>query len=348
VGDPNAPAVIRDLIMPESPNEKLHTHPRQTRQQAGAKSGVDEARARSPSRTSTRGNPFPPYAELHCLTNFSFLRGASHPEELVARAAELGYAALAITDRNSLAGIVRAHLAAREHGLHLLIGAEITPVDAPPLVLIAPDRSAYARLSRLITRGRLRMPKGKCAIYLQDIADLAVGLIALVLPGRTHASSCHSAGVPTKSGRPSNLASPRNRGQIPRFARDDERSSLFRASAPPSLRPSVPPSLRDSPDPSLPRSLVPFLVYREIFTDNLYLAAELAYDLPDETRLAQLVELSQRTGIPLVAANNVHYHVPERRYLQDVLTCIRARCTLAEAGARLFANVTGRPKTSRV
>src|SRR5690349_17416683 len=91
------------------------------------------------------------YAELHCKTNFSFLEGASHPDELVQQAAELGYAALAITDRNSLAGVVRAHVAAKQAGLKLLIGAEITPVDAPPIVLIAPDRKSYGRLSRLIT-----------------------------------------------------------------------------------------------------------------------------------------------------------------------------------------------------
>ena len=113
----------------------------------------------------------PCYAELHCKTNFSFLEGASHPDELVARAAELGYAALAITDRNSLAGVVRAHGAAKPLGLKLLIGAEITPLDAPPVALWATDRAAYGRLSRLITLGRRssqrRMPsdvgRSRCA-----------------------------------------------------------------------------------------------------------------------------------------------------------------------------------------
>src|ERR1700751_3195886 len=93
------------------------------------------------------------YAELHCKTNFSFLEGASHPDELVSRAAELGYAALAITDRHSLAGVVRAYEAAKEVGLKLLIGAEIWPSDATPVVLWATDRASYARLSQLITRG---------------------------------------------------------------------------------------------------------------------------------------------------------------------------------------------------
>jgi error-prone DNA polymerase len=99
------------------------------------------------------------YAELHCKSNFSFLEGASHAEELAAQAAALGYAALAVTDRNSLAGVVRAHLAAKEAGLKLIVGAEITPLDAPPVVLWATDRQAYGRLSRLITAGRRRAPK---------------------------------------------------------------------------------------------------------------------------------------------------------------------------------------------
>src|SRR5436309_9027451 len=101
----------------------------------------------------------PRYAELHCYTNFSFLCGASHPDELVQRAAELGYAALAITDRHSLAGVVRAHVAARDAGLKLLIGVEITPQDGPPLVLLATDRPSYGRLSELLSRGKMRAPK---------------------------------------------------------------------------------------------------------------------------------------------------------------------------------------------
>src|SRR5690348_15080087 len=84
----------------------------------------------------------PRYAELHCKTNFSFLRGASHPDELVTQAAQLGYTALAITDYNSLAGVVRAHVAAKEAGLKILIGAEITPEDAPTVLLYAPDAEA--------------------------------------------------------------------------------------------------------------------------------------------------------------------------------------------------------------
>ena len=123
------------------------------------------------------------YAELHAKSNFSFLEGASHPEELVERAAELGYAALAVTDRNSLAGVVRAHVAAKEHGLKLIIGAEITPEDAPRVVLWPTDRAAYGRLARLITRGRRRAEKGACRLTLDDIAAHSDGLIAGVCGG---------------------------------------------------------------------------------------------------------------------------------------------------------------------
>src|SRR3982751_1782045 len=104
------------------------------------------------------------YAELHCKTNFSFLEGASHAKELVARAAELGYAALAITDRHSLAGVVRAHGAAKDLGLKLIVGAEIAPLDVPPVVLWATDRAAYGRLTRLLTVGCRRAAKGQCAL----------------------------------------------------------------------------------------------------------------------------------------------------------------------------------------
>ncbi|MEZ6122887.1 MAG: error-prone DNA polymerase [Planctomycetaceae bacterium] len=121
-----------------------------------------------------------PYAELHCRTNYSFLEGASHADELVSRAGELGYRALAVTDRNSLAGVVRAHVAAKEAGLKLLIGAEIVPEDAPAVVLLATDRAAYGRLSRLITEGRRRAAKGECRLTAADVADHSDGLLCCV------------------------------------------------------------------------------------------------------------------------------------------------------------------------
>src|ERR687891_339650 len=114
-----------------------------------------------------------PYAELHCLSNFSFLRGASHPEELVERAHALGYGAIAITDECSVAGAVRAHLAAKEIGQRLVIGSEFTLIDGQKLVLLATDRDSYGDLSQLITRGRRAAVKGRYALTRDDVASLA-------------------------------------------------------------------------------------------------------------------------------------------------------------------------------
>ncbi|MFL6563663.1 MAG: error-prone DNA polymerase, partial [Burkholderiales bacterium] len=125
----------------------------------------------------------PEYAELHCLSNFSFLRGASHPEELVERAAALGYQALAITDECSLAGAVRAHQAAKEHGLKLILGTEIV-FEKTRLVLLATDRRAYGAISSLITLGRRRSGKGKYLLSRGDLEALAgSGTLVLWIPG---------------------------------------------------------------------------------------------------------------------------------------------------------------------
>jgi error-prone DNA polymerase len=137
----------------------------------------------------------PDYAELHCLSNFSFLRGASHPEELVARAAALGYAALALTDECSLAGVVRAHVAAREHGLKLIVGSELRLEDGSRLVLLAPDRRAYGALASLITVGRRRAQKGTYRLMRSDVeAQAASGLLALLLEGDAHWLAAHFPG----------------------------------------------------------------------------------------------------------------------------------------------------------
>ena len=124
------------------------------------------------------------YAELHCISNFSFLRGASHPEELVARAKEEGYAALAITDECSLAGVVRAHIEAKKCGLKLIIGSEFRLDDGLRLVLLATDRESYGNLAALITRGRRSAVKGSYRLSRADLADGVAGCLALWLPGR--------------------------------------------------------------------------------------------------------------------------------------------------------------------
>ncbi len=122
----------------------------------------------------------PAYAELHSRSNFSFLHGASHPEELVERAADLGYAALALTDECSLAGIVRAHLAARDAGLPLVVGSEIRIADGPTVVLLATDRVSYGNLSQLVTLGRRQATKGSYRLTRADVAAGAAGLVATV------------------------------------------------------------------------------------------------------------------------------------------------------------------------
>src|SRR3970040_1672473 len=124
----------------------------------------------------------PAYAELHCVTNFSFLRGASHPEELAARAAKLGYTALAVTDECSLGGVVRAHVAAKEHGLKLIVGAEFRIADGPKLVLLATDREAYGNLSQLITTARRRSQKGSYRVGWDDFDTGVPGCLVLLVP----------------------------------------------------------------------------------------------------------------------------------------------------------------------
>ncbi|MFP6611710.1 MAG: error-prone DNA polymerase [Pirellulales bacterium] len=244
------------------------------------------------------------YAELHCKTNFSFLEGASHPDELVAQAAELGYSALAITDRNSLAGVVRAHAAAKDSGFKLLIGAEITPIDAPAAVLLATDRAAYGRLCRLITLGRRRAAKGECKLTIDDVANHSDGLIATIVPSALPAMPPPSDGearVPSGSDR----RRPSGGFAFPNL--DCETSS----------------AIAD---------------YCHIFSDRCYLAAELHHGADDRRRLDDLIRLSKRAQVPLVAAGDVHYHVPQRMALQHMLTAIRRGTTVAELGKLRMPN----------
>jgi error-prone DNA polymerase len=122
------------------------------------------------------------YAELHCLSNFTFLRGASHAEELVERSHELGYTALAITDECSLAGVVRAHVAAKACSLKLIVGSEMRFEDGPGIVLLATNRTGYSNLSELITQGRRGDIKGRYSLALSDIRNGLPGCLALLLP----------------------------------------------------------------------------------------------------------------------------------------------------------------------
>jgi len=221
----------------------------------------------------------PSYAELHCKSNFSFLRGASHPDELVAQAAHLGYTALAITDRHSLAGVVRAHAAAKAVGLKLLVGAEVWPQDGPGMVLLAADRASYGRLARLLTTGKRRAAKGECSLFWEDVAAHAEGLLAGVL---------------------------------------------------------LPPLVQAAADgPSQVQALARV---RQVFGDRAYALAELHRGSDDRQSLARQAELARRARLPLAAANDVLYHVPQRQDLQDVLTAVRHHTTVARAGALLLPN----------
>ena len=148
------------------------------------------------------GDAEPRYAELHCTSNFSFLEGASHPEELVRRAAALGYEALAITDRATLAGIVRAHGTARQEGIRLVVGASLEPVDAAPLVVWAADRSGYANLCRLLTLGHAQgadaeatpgAAAARCRLAFADVANHSDGLLAGVPLARLVKAGDHGA-----------------------------------------------------------------------------------------------------------------------------------------------------------
>ncbi len=125
----------------------------------------------------------PDYAELHCISNFTFLRGASHPEELVARAAALGYSALALTDECSLAGAVRAHLAAKTHGIKLIVGSELRLDAGLRLLLLVADREGYGNLCALITRARRAAVKGTYRLAPEDLDDGLPGCLALLVPG---------------------------------------------------------------------------------------------------------------------------------------------------------------------
>jgi error-prone DNA polymerase len=248
----------------------------------------------------TNRPPEESYAELHCKTNFSFLTGASHPDELVVRAAELGYRALAITDVNSLAGVVRAHVAAKETGLKLIIGAEISPGDALPVLLYAATATAYRNLSRLISRGRRAAPKGECCLSFQDIADHAAGLLAAIIVD--DASSKHRARF----------------GTIPaRIASEEPAGASSWCSE----------SMHDH----LAR-------YRELFADCCYLATAVHHGPDDETKLERHAQLARHARLPLLATNDVYYHDPGRRPLQDVLTAIRYGKTVATLGGQRFAN----------
>ncbi|HET7411712.1 MAG TPA: PHP domain-containing protein, partial [Pararhizobium sp.] len=220
--------------------------------------------------------PPPPYADLQCTTNFSFLRGASHPGELVGQAKAIGHFAIGIADRNTLAGVVRAHAQAKKEGLRLLIGARLDTTDGFSCLCYPMDRVAYGRLCRLLTKGKLAADKGDCRFSFADMLDYTEGQVLIALPP----DDFHDAGD------------------------FETRLAALKGRAP----------------------------------GNLWLALRHLYRGDDRRRCLEIARLGERLGIPLVATNDVHYHHPDRRPLQDVVTCIREKCRIDEAGFRLLAN----------
>ena len=210
-----------------------------------------------------------PYTELQTTSNYSFLRGASHVEELIAQAALFGQTAIAITDRNSLAGIARASQRAAEANIRLIIGCHIDLECGTAILVYPTDRAAYARLCRLLSIGKSRAPKGACQLGWADLAARCEGFVAILLSDQ---------------------------------ADDALRANLARL--------------------------------RAEFGGRGYVALTLQRRPGDAARLHAISQMAQSVHVPTVATNNVLYHIPERRILQDVVTCIREGVTIDDAGYR--------------
>ncbi len=254
------------------------------------------------------------YAELVAASNFSFLRGASRPEELAAAAAALGYKALAICDRNTVAGVVRAHKPAKQLGLKYIPGCrlvlqdslhDVAPAFEPgptrisagtvnedrrvgpgskagttkkaglEIACLPTDRTAWGQLCRLLTTGNRRAPKAECYLWLDDLVRHGEGQILILLPPWDAPSRGFAEAAHKLANR---------------------------------------------------------------FPGHVFIGAALAFDGQDARRLARLAKLAAETGAPMVAIGDSLYHVSARKPLQDVLTCIREKCTISEAGYRLQRN----------
>nr|WP_298094687.1 error-prone DNA polymerase [uncultured Shinella sp.] len=209
----------------------------------------------------------PRYAELQVTSHFSFLRGASSCAELFAQASALGIEAMAVVDRNSLAGVVQAYRAAKENGVRLVVGCRLDLVDGMSLIVYPTDREAYGRLCRLLTIGKKKAGKGKCHLDWSDVVEWNEGLLAVLVPDE---------------------------------ADDTAAFHLRRLS--------------------------------EAFAGRCYLALTLRRRPNDQLRLFDLSNLATRHRVPTVVTNDVLYHEPARRMLQDIVTCIRHNVVIDNAG----------------
>ncbi|MBT3069277.1 error-prone DNA polymerase [Rhodomicrobium sp. Az07] len=312
----------------------------------------------------------PRYAELQAATNFSFLEGASHAHELVARAVELGLSAIAITDRNSLAGVVRAHLAARDHGVKLVIGCRLSFVDGAPDLLCYPtDRAAYGRLCRLLTLGKSdRVVKSDARAAAQGASKAPVNPLPVferqtreatsnVLPWRKRPSEASPSfpsadikdaasfdGAESQRAKPGEDASPAS-SRSDREPEDAIPKGECRLTLDDFITFSEGQIVAVLPPDDIfrhPRRMGDFRRHLQTLAARLparvYLAASHRFRGDDGQRIARLAALADILRVPLVATGDVLYHTPTRRRLQDVLTCIRHTCTIDEAGFRLAAN----------
>ncbi len=243
------------------------------------------------------------YVELQCKSNFSFLEGASHAHELVEQAALLGYSGLAITDRNSLSGIVRAHTAACDQSLPFIVGSELHPVDGPPVVLWPQSRVGYAQLCKLLSIGRLRAEKGQCCLSWYDIVD--------------NSQECIAGFVPRL--RDSNIANSLENLNI------DSDSPL--AVKPIPKRPWCEAGCDFDPK-DLQKWSMWLNLFREVFGKRGYLIASLHRGVDDPASLSRWMNASDEAKVPIVATGDCLYHVPERMLLQDCLAAIASGTTV--------------------
>ncbi len=246
------------------------------------------------------------FAELVAASNYSFLRGASHPADMVAQAIALGQAGLGLADRNSVAGVVRAHVAVRQAqeaaaeaglpppGFALAVGARLVFADGTPDIVAYPEnRNGWGRLCRLLTLGNRRAVKGGCLLGLSDLASHLEDLLLIVMPQTSFAGG---------------EAEPVERG----FA---------------------------LPETALPKGDEPRLrALAAMAPGRLWLAAPMHYGGRDRRQIARRAALAARVGVPLLATNDALYATPQCRPLHDVLTCIRHGTTIAAAGTQLLAN----------
>jgi len=298
--------------MPEQPEPKFRPHPIHD-------STLDRDRFHSDSDSDSDSDSIT-YAELQVTSNFTFLTGASHPEELVQQAAAIGHTAIAVTDLHTVAGIVRAHVAAKETGIDLIVGTRIIPSDkrqvtsdeqnAPSPQTSLPeeegDRPLVIRHSSFVATPLPHSPTPALPLLLYPTTADAYGrMCTLLTRGKRRA--------------------PKGECHLTIHDVIEHQDGLVCIVVPPAV---------------LDQSLVEIIegLRRHFNDDRLSIAASCAYSHDDAARLARIDALSKHTGVPMVATNDVHYHAPARRALQDILTCIRHGCTIEEAGFRLAAN----------